>query len=339
MHVLPLACCLICSVLLFPACGSDTNDYSEQSPPQPSETAPDRPYQDSLFAFQTTLPGNWTAVTNTETGLPRTINLVPTDQLTPGQSTPDLHGGQEMAYVLAIPDGLGTEVPAGSTADWESAKEWQPYPGFAVDDTRSQLFLLENDDVWGYLLYPASPPRGWSENGFVFAKYAVDDGETICYDANGQVKPPQSCDPMGSDRMVRKGFVSKASRSAVDLILETWEFIEPSQRAIDDLIRVDIPVLDMEAVSPLTVSGQARGTFYFEGNFTVRLKDSEGNTLAQEPATAQDDWMTEDWVPFQSVLKFDAPNSATGQVIFESANPSGLAENARHFSIPVRFGR
>ncbi|WP_157976015.1 Gmad2 immunoglobulin-like domain-containing protein [Lewinella sp. IMCC34191] len=262
---------------------------------------------------------------------------MPVDRQTSDRATPSLESGQEMAYVVAIPDGLGTEIPVGSNEAWQSVAERQSYLGFAVDEARSQAFLLENDEVWGYLLYPATPPRGWSNNGFVFVQYAVDDGEVRCYDANGQPKARNDCDTMGHDTLVRRGTVSESSRSAIDLILNNWEFIEGSRRATDDLIRVDIPVPYMKISSPLTVSGEARGPYYFEGSFSVILEDSEGHTLTQAPATAQSDWMTNDWVPFEATFQFEAPEVKNGVVVFERANPSGLEENARRLAIPVRF--
>lgn len=104
-----------------------------------------------------------------------------------------------------------------------------------------------------------------------------------------------------------------------------------------DLIRVDAPSANALVKSPLTVRGQARGTWYFEASFPVRLLDASGTELAVTPAQAQGDWMTEDFVPFEAVLLFSAPETETGILVLQNDNPSGLPENAKEVRIPVRF--
>jgi len=59
--------------------------------------------------------------------------------------------------------------------------------------------------------------------------------------------------------------------------------------------------------------------------------------LGEHFATAQDDWMTEDFVEFESNLSFDEPGTETGTLILEKANPSGLEEHSDELLIPVRF--
>lgn len=102
-------------------------------------------------------------------------------------------------------------------------------------------------------------------------------------------------------------------------------------------IQVSSPHADAVIQSPLTVSGQARGTWYFEASFPVRLLDGNGNEIAVVPAQAQSDWMTEDFVPFLATLTFTAPATPTGTLVLEKDNPSGLPEHAAEVRIPVRF--
>ena len=85
------------------------------------------------------------------------------------------------------------------------------------------------------------------------------------------------------------------------------------------------------------VEGEARGTWFFEASFPVRLLDGNGVELAVAPAQAQDDWMTEEFVPFAVRLQFFAPITATGTLVFEKDNPSGLPEHADELRVPVRF--
>ncbi|MEX0673011.1 MAG: Gmad2 immunoglobulin-like domain-containing protein, partial [Candidatus Paceibacterota bacterium] len=105
----------------------------------------------------------------------------------------------------------------------------------------------------------------------------------------------------------------------------------------DDLIRVTSPTPNQVITSPLTVEGEARGQWYFEASFAVRILDANGTELGVIPAQAEGEWMTEEYVPFSTELRFSAPSTDTGTVVFEKANPSGLPENANELRIPVRF--
>ncbi len=104
-----------------------------------------------------------------------------------------------------------------------------------------------------------------------------------------------------------------------------------------DKIRVTKPVADQLVQSPLIIEGEARGTWFFEASFPVKLLDSNRNVIAEYYATAQGEWMTEDFVPFRSELEFKKPDTATGILVLEKDNPSGLPENDDSIEIPVRF--
>lgn len=104
-----------------------------------------------------------------------------------------------------------------------------------------------------------------------------------------------------------------------------------------DLITVTAPTVNAQVGSPLTVTGQARGQWYFEASFPVTLVDANGTTLAQVPAQAQGEWMTENFVPFKATLTFAPPATQTGTLILHNDNPSGLPENDKEIRIPVRF--
>jgi hypothetical protein len=105
----------------------------------------------------------------------------------------------------------------------------------------------------------------------------------------------------------------------------------------DDKIRVAGPLPDQEVASPLTVTGEARGNWYFEASFPVKLFDADGKELAAVPAQAQGEWMTEDFVPFKAELTFTALATATGTLVLKKDNPSGLPQYDDEISIPVKF--
>lgn len=108
----------------------------------------------------------------------------------------------------------------------------------------------------------------------------------------------------------------------------------------NDQIKLETPFMNEVVKSPLTIKGEVKGYWMFEANFDVRLEDMDGRELATAPATALDDWMTEEFVPFESTLEFNPGPAAEGKIIFLEAFPSGgiaEGEERRSFEVPVRF--
>lgn len=111
----------------------------------------------------------------------------------------------------------------------------------------------------------------------------------------------------------------------------------PADNSPKNLIRVTTPQKNDYVTSPVLVEGEARGTWYFEASFPVKLIDSQSRLLGQAPAQAQGEWMTKDFVPFSLSLEFATPTTETGMLILEKDNPSGLPQYDSEFRIPVRF--
>jgi len=91
--------------------------------------------------------------------------------------------------------------------------------------------------------------------------------------------------------------------------------------------------------SPVEIRGEARGYWFFEGDFPVVLNDNSGNILAKGNAKAQGGWMTENFVPFTLNLEFDQSKSKFkyGVLLLKKDNPSGLAKYDQEVSIPIYF--
>jgi hypothetical protein len=104
-----------------------------------------------------------------------------------------------------------------------------------------------------------------------------------------------------------------------------------------DPIQVSLPLPNTRVTSPLRVTGQARGSWYFEASFPVLLLDGQGDTLAAAPARAQGEWMTENPVPFEATLTFSPPPSGWGTLVLKKDNPSGDPARDDELRIPVRF--
>ena len=104
-----------------------------------------------------------------------------------------------------------------------------------------------------------------------------------------------------------------------------------------NLIKPVLPTEGSVVSSPVRVTGQARGSWYFEASFPVKVYDANGKLLGSGPAQAQSDWMTEDFVSFVASITFTQPTTATGKIVLENDNPSGLPENSKSVEIPVKF--
>lgn len=97
------------------------------------------------------------------------------------------------------------------------------------------------------------------------------------------------------------------------------------------------PTRGQLVTSPMTVSGKAKGNWFFEANLPITLKDETGKVLVQKGAQAEGDWMTPDYVNFSMVLEFAPPTTQYGVLLIEKDNPSGLPQNDSSFAIPVKF--
>jgi hypothetical protein len=102
-----------------------------------------------------------------------------------------------------------------------------------------------------------------------------------------------------------------------------------------DLIRADFPKPNDIVSSPINIRGEARGYWFFEATFPVKLLDENGNIVAQHYAQAKDEWMTENFVPFSCDLEFSFSGTKKGELILEKDNPSGLPEYNDYLRIPV----
>jgi hypothetical protein len=102
-------------------------------------------------------------------------------------------------------------------------------------------------------------------------------------------------------------------------------------------IVVDSPKPNDVIKGPFAISGKAK-TWYFEGSFPVELVDSQNNKIAAGFAEAMGDWMTADYVPFETgeINFLSYPKSTTtGFVVFKKDNPSDMRELDEEFRVPV----
>lgn len=116
-------------------------------------------------------------------------------------------------------------------------------------------------------------------------------------------------------------------------------FTEPetNEEALIDIIRLTTPRPTMRIRSPLVIEGFARGGWFFEGTFRVKLLDSHGKVIASAPAYAQTEWTTPDFVPFRAELTFSGKPNGVGKLVLEKDNPSGDPERDQSLTMLLHF--
>jgi hypothetical protein len=105
-----------------------------------------------------------------------------------------------------------------------------------------------------------------------------------------------------------------------------------------DKIVASAPKVGDAITSPLTISGKARGNWYFEAVFPIQIKDASGKVVAQGQGHAQGEWTTTDFVPFTATIDFPPQaKGSSGTVVLKKDNPSGDPSRDEELDIPVTF--
>lgn len=112
---------------------------------------------------------------------------------------------------------------------------------------------------------------------------------------------------------------------------------QPVPLEYNDIIRVSAPLGGDTISSPVFISGEARGQWFFEATFPIVVVGEDGLIIGDGFAEAEGDWMTEAYVPFTAQVEFTAPPGTSGTVILRKSNASDLPEHDDAVEIPVRF--
>jgi len=108
-----------------------------------------------------------------------------------------------------------------------------------------------------------------------------------------------------------------------------------------DVLMVSSPKPNDMVTSPLIVTGEARGNWFFEGSFPIVIVDWDGLIIGEGIATAQGEWMTTEFVPFIATITYSIASTTprnNGTLILKKDNPSGLPEHDDSREIPIVFG-
>jgi hypothetical protein len=108
-----------------------------------------------------------------------------------------------------------------------------------------------------------------------------------------------------------------------------------------DLIKVSSPrpnTIVGHNTHTIEIKGEARGDWFFEASFPIKLVDESGNELAVTIAQTKLDWMTGEFVPFEATMEFqNLAKINKANLILLKDNPSGLSENDDFLRVPIRF--
>ena len=106
---------------------------------------------------------------------------------------------------------------------------------------------------------------------------------------------------------------------------------------VSQMIVVENPQANAEVTSPMTVTGRARGNWFFEASFPIAVYNANNQKLGIGIAQAKSDWMTENFVDFEAQIEFDNPGTGEGYLLVQKDNPSGLPQYDASLKIPIKF--
>ena len=103
---------------------------------------------------------------------------------------------------------------------------------------------------------------------------------------------------------------------------------------VSDFIVVHTPQPFEKVTGTLVIKGEARGTFFFEADFPVEVVLENGEVI-QHYAMADDEWMTEEFVPFTSTIDISGLEPQDVTIKLHRNNPSDNRENDMVMELPV----
>lgn len=103
---------------------------------------------------------------------------------------------------------------------------------------------------------------------------------------------------------------------------------------VSENVIVTSPLPDAIVSHTIVVTGEARGSWYFEASFPLEVLDKDGNSIAMHYATAEGEWMTTDFVPFKGTVTVQN-YSGPATLVLHKDNPSGLPEHDDFVSLPI----
>ncbi len=268
-------------------------------------------------------------------------NPVPTS--TPSNSTPTPESDSDV------------ELPANWTTMYDGAlgfkasysSEWTKRPATNLQD-ESAFYSFDPAEM------PGTGPVPREELKIGVAYFALTDSRSIIYEESEIVSEENiTVDGFSAVRRVIEGPGGGSVSTEVDTpegkyliaayppeseLLDSYDsFLEYIDLNAQAPVTVTEPKRTAEVSSPVTVSGQAPGTWFFEAVLPISLVTAEGDVLIDDIFVTEEEWMTEDLLDFNLQLSFETPESNYGFIVVEKNDPSDLSHNKAAFYWPVEF--
>src|SRR3989344_4231890 len=97
-------------------------------------------------------------------------------------------------------------------------------------------------------------------------------------------------------------------------VYKLWPCASCGPIVYKDMLKVWSPRAEEMIKSPLKVSGEARGNWYFEATFPITLVNWDGLIIAEgyasavlDPNDPESTWMATEYVPFEGTIEFKNP--------------------------------
>lgn len=125
----------------------------------------------------------------------------------------------------------------------------------------------------------------------------------------------------------------------VIVVLAAALFLVPAPAAAptafnSENVRIFSPLYGAIVPKTFTVTGEARGKWYFEASFPIQVHDANNNRIGGGIAQTQGEWMTTEFVPFSADVSVENYRGPATLALLKD-NPSGLPENDDSVSIPI----
>lgn len=230
--------------------------------------------------------------------------------------------------------------------------------GLAVDPLFGRLWAAGEDGA--YVISPGSaelraefpkrcgkaaidfvPEEGWPAGMRLDLMAACSDsGELLLLDLNDERKPGDISmlmvrDWLPEDLDLMPGGIMRITDSAGGSLITIGREMEDRTEITGP--RVDDYSPGMIIESPAVVTGEAPGTWYFEGRFSASLLNNRGEVLDKSPVKAKAEWMQEGPVPFEIRFKFEKPETEKGWLVLEKANPSGIPKKDDELRLEIAY--
>ena len=283
-------------------------------------------YRNTKYGFEMKYPPGWEVTEKSDNISGPWFTIFDASE-TPKVNPPPYDHFTNQSHVSLYPNGIPTEGVIGTSAT--SSVE------FPISLNQARDYLLENGSAFATFASPKSAPASWGPAGFIWMRVRVPDLREAC-ERGGKEISIEFCDPLGGeDEIVRYGSVDEDIYEIEKQIIATLRFFETAVPNPGENIHVDIPETGSVVTSPLIVEGTARGSWFFEGIFSVAIVDQYGKVLGQASAEAFDDWRTNEFVSFRSEISFSAAPQTNLRLVLSKMNPSGLPENSEQKVIPL----